>query len=212
MTGGDDDRWAVPVRLAGPPELTSECALPALAELVAAGLKLQVTLGRPAEHLLDGLAGGEFDVVISTIPPPGGDLRVTPLPEEEFVLVAAPSWSQRWDPRDLSGVPLIAVSSQMPVIRRYWRAVFATEPPGPPPATVHDLRSVMKLVVAGAGITVLPRYLCGRALESGELVDVVRPAGPPVNSLFLATRPETPSDSVHAVIERLSQPAVWSPS
>ncbi|MEX2587523.1 MAG: substrate-binding domain-containing protein [Actinomycetota bacterium] len=179
------------LRLAGPPELTTECVLPALAGLVANGLQLQVSLGRPAENLLRRLAAGEFDLVVSTIRPNGEGLVATRLPDEEFVLVSAPAWVDRVDPADPTDAPLIAVSSSMPVIRRYWMTVYNAEPPGPPAATVHDLRGAMNLVSEGAGITVLPRYLCRERISSGRLVDLVHPATVPTNELFLAGRAET---------------------
>ncbi|GDY31808.1 LysR family transcriptional regulator [Gandjariella thermophila] len=50
---------AKPVHLAGPAELTTVHALPALAELVGRGLKLRVTLGL-ADDLLAGLAARRF--------------------------------------------------------------------------------------------------------------------------------------------------------
>lgn len=196
------------MRLAGPPELTTECALPALAGLVANGLQLQVTLGRPAENLLQRLAAGEFDIVVSTIRPLGADLAVTRLPDEEFVLVAAPEWVDRIDAADPTCAPLIAVSASMPVIRRYWLTVYKTEPPGPPAVTVGDLRGVMNLVCRGAGVTVLPRYLCREQLASGELVDLVRPKAAPTNRLFLAVHAEAAGrQDAKAVHDRLAQSA-----
>lgn len=191
-----------PVRLAGPPELTTECALPALGGLVAGGLQLQVTLARPAEDLLRRLTADEFDIVLSTIRPSGEDLKVTRLPDEEFVLVASPEWIDRVDPKDPGGAPLISVSDSMPVIRRYWLTVYHSEPPGPPAATVHDLRGAMHLVGAGAGITVLPRYLCREQLASGRLIDAVRPPVVPTNELFLAMHTTTRA-GVQAVHDRL---------
>ncbi|HEX2149951.1 MAG TPA: LysR substrate-binding domain-containing protein, partial [Actinomycetota bacterium] len=74
------------LRLAGPPEFTTICVLPALAELVRSGLRVQVSLGRPAEKLLAGLHGGEYDVVVSTTPPDPAVFTVE-LFLEEFVLV-----------------------------------------------------------------------------------------------------------------------------
>lgn len=198
-----------PVRLAGPPELTTECALPALGGLVAGGLQLQVTLGRPAEDLLQRLTAGEFDVVLSTIRPSDPDLRATRLPDEEFVLVASPEWIDRLDPKDPVGAPLISVSHSMPVVRRYWLSVYHSEPPGPPAATVRDLRGAMHLVSAGAGITVLPRYLCREQLASGRLIDAVRPPVIPTNELFLAVHATTRTrPAVQAVHDRLVESAV----
>ena len=179
------------LRLAGPPEFTTTCVLPALAALVQSGLRLEVTLGRPAEMLLDGLNDGKYDLVVSTVPPDSADFTVTELFREEFVLVAAPAVASRVTgsgAQALEGLPLIAYSDDRPLIRRYWRDVFGEEPVTAPAAVVPDLRGVLSLTVAGAGFTVLPRYLCRRELANGALVSLMEPATPPANTIFLATK------------------------
>lgn len=178
------------LRLAGPPEFTTTCVLPALAALVKSGLRLEVTLGRPAEMLLDGLNDGKSDLVVSTVPPDSADFTVTELFREEFVLVAAPAVASRVTgsgAQALEGLPLIAYSDDRPLIRRYWREVFGREPSTVPAAVVPDLRGVLSLTVAGTGFTVLPRYLCRRELASGALFSLMEPAKPPANTIFLAT-------------------------
>jgi DNA-binding transcriptional LysR family regulator len=55
--------------------------------------------------------------------------------------------------------------------------------------TVPDLRGVLAAVVAGAGFTVLPRYLCLAELASGALVALHEPEDPPINTAFLVQRP-----------------------
>lgn len=47
-------------------------------------------------------------------------------------------------------------------------------------------------VVAGAGITVLPRYLCAGELANGTLVPLLSPDDPPINTGFLAERAGAP--------------------
>lgn len=179
------------LRLAGPPEFTITCVLPALAGLIRSGLRLEVTLGRPAEKLLAGLEGGDFDLVISTTPPDAANFTVTELFREEFLLVAAPAIASKvtgTGSRALEGLPLIAYSENRPLIRRYWREVFGEEPVTAPAAVVANLMGVLSLTVAGAGITVLPRYLCRRELAVGALVSLMEPATPPANTIFLATK------------------------
>lgn len=192
------DPFAAPVHLAGPVELTTARVLPALAELVGRGLKLRVTFGL-ADELLSGLADRRFDLVVSTIRPLGRSLSVTPLTDEEFVLVAGRMWASRIDAAGLAadplttlkGVPLVAYAEELPIIRRYWRSVFGARPKGGPAVVVPDLRGVLAGVLAGFGITVLPRYLCEAELASGELVELVRPEIPPINTLFLAAHTAT---------------------
>ena len=179
------------LRLAGPPEFTTTCVLPALADLIQSGLQVDVTLGRPAEKLLAGLIDGEHDLVVSTIPPDAASLTVTDLFREEFLLVAAPALASRVTGRDsraLEGLPCIAYSEDRPLIRRYWREVFGEEPTMAPVAVVPDLRGVLSLTAAGAGYTVLPRYLCRKDLAGGALVSLMEPASPPANTIFLAAK------------------------
>lgn len=178
------------LRLAGPPEFTAVCVLPALADLVATGLRMQVTLDRPAEKLLAGLLEGKFDLVIATTRPDAENVAVTHLFHEEFLLVAAPEVASKvtgTGPQALEGLALIAYSEDRPGIRRFWREVFGEEPDTAPAAVVPDVRAVLALTVAGAGYTVLPRYICRKELDSGALVSLTEPATPPANTMFLAT-------------------------
>ena len=51
---------------------------------------------------------------------------------------------------------------------------------------VPNLRALMGLAIAGAGITVLPRYYCEAELQRGELLEMIQPRNPPLNHLYLA--------------------------
>ncbi|WP_326718622.1 MULTISPECIES: LysR family transcriptional regulator [unclassified Streptomyces] len=182
-----------PVHLGGPAELLSVRALPALAPLVAQGLQLRVTPGL-ADDLLDGLRAGRFDLVLSAVRPRGRSVLATPLMDEEFVLVSAPSWAARIgpltsdDPHPLHAVPLVTYAEDMPIARRYWRHVFRTRLTLRPALVMADLRGVLSAVAAGAGFTVLPGYLCAEELRTGALVALVEPEDPPINTGFLAQR------------------------
>jgi len=202
-----------PVHLGGPAEMLSVRVLPALAPLVEQGLRLRVTAGL-ADDLLEGLRAGRFDLVFSAIRPRGRTVVATPLMDEEFVLVAAPAWADRIgpvacdDPGALNDAPLVAYAEDVPILRRYWRHVFRTRLTRSPAVTVPDLRGVLAAVVAGAGITVLPRYLCAGELDSGELVLLLDPDDPPINTGFLAQRAGAPvRRQVTLVRDRLVQEA-----
>lgn len=171
------------VHLGGPAELVSARVLPSLAPLVARGLRLRVNLGLPDE-LLDDLAAGGLDLVVATQRPRRNGLHVQALTDEEFALVAAP----RWTDRDIENAPLIAYAENLPILRRYWRTVFNTRLTRTPAIVVPDLRGVLATVTAGAGITVLPTYLCTDELADGRIRLLHRPEIPPINTLFLACR------------------------
>ncbi|WP_251096002.1 LysR substrate-binding domain-containing protein [Streptomyces sp. Caat 7-52] len=279
---------AEPVHLAGPAELLCTTVLPALAPLVAEGVRLRVATGL-TDPLLDELRAGRHDLVIATTRPRGRTLHAVPLTDEEFVLVAAPVWAERlgvrqrardtadghpaepggaeppgmqaretgrpasqgpagtdppgtrdpepgrlaaqaaeslaaqaaeslaaqaaeslaaqapeaesparqapgvaqgfFDPAVLHGVPLVTYAEDLPIARRYWRHVFGRRLSRTAAVTVPDLRGVLAAVVAGAGFSVLPRYLCQEPLESGALVALLEPEDPPINTGFLVQRP-----------------------
>ncbi|MFD3534045.1 LysR family transcriptional regulator [Streptomyces sp. NPDC058664] len=190
---------AAPVHLAGPAELLCTRVLPALAPLVAEGVRLRVTPGL-TDPLLDELRAGRHDLVIATFRPRGRALTAVPLMDEEFALVAAPVWADRVKerpagegPAALHGIPLVTYAEDLPIARRYWRHVFGTRLSCPAAVTVPDLRGVLAAVTAGAGFTVLPRYLCEAELASGALVALHRPDDPPINTAYLAQRPGRPA-------------------
>ncbi|OXY92742.1 LysR family transcriptional regulator [Streptomyces diastatochromogenes] len=184
-----------PVHLAGPAEILCTTVLPALAPLVAEGVRLRVATGL-TDPLLDELRAGRHDLVIATSRPRGRTLHAVPLTDEEFVLVAAPVWAGRLTdrlpvegPAALHSVPLITYAEDLPIARRYWRHVFGRRLSCTAAVTVPDLRGVLAVVIAGAGFSVLPRYLCADQLDSGALVELVEPEDPPINTGFLVQRP-----------------------
>ncbi|WP_405439570.1 LysR family transcriptional regulator [Streptomyces avidinii] len=187
------------LHVAGPPEFLCLRVLPALALLVGQGHTLRAAPQTDAEATLDGLAAGHHDLVVTTAQPRGGLFSATPLCDEEHVLVAAPYWAALVDrdrlraegPTALEGIPLVEVHESLPLVTRYWAAVFDTRPDARSLAAtvvVPDLRAVLECVRAGAGLAVLPRYLCQEALDSGRIVALAEPAVPPLRTWFLVVR------------------------
>ncbi|MEV6112622.1 LysR family transcriptional regulator [Streptomyces sp. NPDC052109] len=184
-----------PVHLAGPAEMLCTTVLPALAPLVAEGVRLRVSTGL-TDPLLEELRVGRHDLVIATTRPRGRTLHAVPLSDEEFVLVAAPGWAARLadrpateGPAALHDVPLVTYAEDLPIARRYWRHVFGRRLSRTADVTVPDLRGVLAVVAAGAGFAVLPRYLCRDLLGTGALVALLEPEDPPINTGFLVQRP-----------------------
>lgn len=195
----DEESGVRTLHLAGPPEFTSMRALPALAPLVAQGLALRSSFFTRAEEALEGLAAGHHDLAIATARPRGGLLAATALCDEEHVLVAAPRWAGRLGPGALrrkgpvvlEQLPVVEVHESLPLVTRYWAAVFESRPALAGAVIVPDLRAVLECTAAGAGLAVLPRYLCERALERGEVVALLDPPVPPLRTYFLAVRTGT---------------------
>ncbi|MBT2477975.1 LysR family transcriptional regulator [Streptomyces sp. ISL-94] len=187
------------LHVAGPPEFLCLRVLPALAPLVGQGHTLRVALQADVEETLDGLAAGHHDLVVTTARPRGGLFTATALCDEEHVLIAAPYGAALVDPDHLreegpgalDGIPLVEVHESLPLVTRYWATVFDTRPDaGRATATVvaPDLRAVLECVQAGAGLAVLPRYLCQDALAEGRVVALTDPPVPPLRTWFAVVR------------------------
>lgn len=200
-SGLDDESSLRTLHLAGPPEFTAERALPALTELTGEdgqGFALRASFGN-AEETLEGLAAGHHDLAISTARPRGALLTATPLCDEEHVLVAAPRWEDRIGTvalrskgaHALEDVPVVEVHESLPFVSRYWASVYDSRPAAPGTVIVPDLRAALACAVAGAGLAVLPRYLCAAALEHGDVVALHDPPVPPLRTYFLVVRTGT---------------------
>ncbi|MFP1626048.1 LysR family transcriptional regulator [Streptomyces sp. 5K101] len=195
--GLDDESPVRTVHLAGPPEFTALRALPALAPLIGRGLALRTSFGN-AEETLEGLAAGHHDMAIVTARPRGRLLTPTALCDEEHVLVAAPRWASRLGPDALrkghvvlEQLPVVEVHESLPLVSRYWHAVFDSPPAAAGAVIAPDLRAVLEATAAGAGLAVLPRYLCEDALARGRIVTLLDPPVPPLRTYFLVIRTGT---------------------
>ncbi|MBM7503581.1 LysR family transcriptional regulator [Agromyces aurantiacus] len=192
------------VFLGGPAEFLSTTVLPRLAEWAGPDLDVRVRFGETSD-LLSALEASELDLVLSTVQPRIRGVEFAPLVDEQFVLAVPPALVDAFR-ADPDAVPVVAYGEQLPIIRRYWRSVFDRRPSALRVlATVPDLRVLAELAAGGVGMTVLPTYLADPYLQAGRLVDPVRPAEPPINTLYLARRRSRPgaAPAAEAVAERL---------
>lgn len=182
--GRDADPRAVFV--GGPAEFLSEVVLPELPSRLD-GTQVVARFGT-ADDLLDELADGTLDVLVSALPVRRGQLSAEPICDEEFALVGHPRWAEQ-AAADLEAIPVLAYGPELPIVRRYWRSVFGHRPTRPPVRIIApDLRTLLRLAVEGVGMTVLPDYLLRAHLDSGVLVLLHEPEVPPLNTLYVATR------------------------
>ena len=214
MLDPDDSAPQPPVRVGGAAEVLAEVVAPALAPLISAGVRVQVQPGLTG-GLMDALRAGSLDIVIASERPRGRALTAVPLVDETFVLVGAPEIARVLGgplaadgPTSLDDTPLLAYAHDLPILRRYWRHVFGVRLEREPALTFPDLRALRDAAIAGAGVTVLPSYLCRAALDDERLVDLLlsndprsndprsddpRRDDPPINTLYLVSRTGDPS-------------------
>ena len=183
------------LKLGGAADFVSARVLPALAPLVGQGPDLRVTTGLAAD-LIDALAAGELDLVVASVRIRRAGMDFVALTDEEFVLVGSPGLSRTVDQTRLSEdpavalghLPVVAFADDQPIVRRYWRTEFGRRPTNRVAVVMPDLRGVLAAVIAGAGISVLPRYLADAALDAGSVELLHEPHTGPLNTLYLATR------------------------
>ncbi|MFB6837773.1 LysR family transcriptional regulator [Streptomyces sp. NPDC056361] len=198
-SGLDEQGGARTLHVAGPPEFTALRVLPALTPLVGQGLAVRASFLGNTEEILDGLAAGHHDLAVTTARPRGGLFVSTPLCDEEHVLVAAERWAARLSPEVLLGkgsvvleqLPVVEVHESLPFVSRYWATVFDTKPAATATVIAPDLRAVRDSAASGAGLAVLPRYLCEEYLADGRLVALLDPPVPPLRTYFLVARAGT---------------------
>jgi DNA-binding transcriptional LysR family regulator len=196
------------VRIGGAAEFMTVRGLPALAPLTRGGLRFEVVFGL-ANDLLTALKVQQLDVVVSSVRPPAG-FTATPLTDEEFLLVGPPLLARTVDQdllaqdpaRALGHLPLVAYSGDLPIVRRYWLSEFGKRPRNTLAVTVPDLRAVLAAVIAGVGVSALPRYLAEPALAAGSVEQLHHPETPPLNTLYVVTRGTTTA-AANAVVEHL---------
>ena len=131
--------------------------------------------------------------------PRGSLLTATALCDEVHVLVASPRWAKRISTGTLrrkgapvlENLPVIEVHESLPFVSRYWASVFDSRTSAPGTVIVPDLRAALACAAAGAGLAVLPSYLCASALERGDVVALHHPAVPPLRTYFLVVRTGT---------------------
>jgi DNA-binding transcriptional LysR family regulator len=195
-----------PIRLGAAADILAARIVPALAPLTADGLVVHA-LCATADVLLRALLDDELDLVVSSVRPRSRAIIATPLIDEEFVLVGSPAFARTVDParlavdpvRALAHLPLVAYAPELPIIRRYWRSEFGRRPANRVAMTVADLRAVLAAVIAGAGVSVLPRYLAEPAISSGSVQALHQPTMAPLNTLYLATRVGSTAPHRHSV-------------
>jgi DNA-binding transcriptional LysR family regulator len=182
------------VRIGGAAEFMTARGLPALTPLTRRGIRFEVSLGL-ANDLLGALKNAQLDIVLSPVRPAAG-LTAIPLTDEEFLLVGPPVLARTVDQellgrdpgRALEHLPLVAYSDELPIIRRYWRSEFGKRPKNAVAVVVPDLRAVLAAVIAGAGVSALPRYLAEPALAAGSVELLHHPDVQPLNTLYVVTR------------------------
>lgn len=179
------------IRLGAPLEYFQERAMSRLSPHCC---RLKLEFGETAA-MIDRLVQGKLDVVIATQQIRSASIDYQLLDREEFCLIAPSSMSipsgfedEGHLERFLLEQSWISYSAELPIIRRYWQTRFKKRPAIEPLMLAPNIHLVLQAVKAGWGISVVPRYLCRREMEAGELRILEAPAVTVENDLWLASR------------------------
>ncbi|MFV0472914.1 MAG: LysR family transcriptional regulator [Pikeienuella sp.] len=172
------------VHLAGPTEFMGARMPPVAASLAAEGVDLHIRLGG-RDAIYRWLDEGAVELAITASEPDDPALGYRPVLEERLFVVAAPFLDLTMRPR--ADWPWLVYDETMPMARTYLAAACAGSR-ARPAMVVGSLTFLRDAAIAGAGVCVLPDYLCRPAIEDGALVIVDPDLELPGNSIFLVWR------------------------
>ena len=181
------------VKLAAPVEVVEAFVVPNLERLLATGIELNVRFGN-ANQRIALVMSGEVDLAILTTDAGHESVTSQQMFTEKFLLVGAPKWvseikditAAQWT--DGCGPPVLSYAQSLPILRRYWWEVFGRILDVRPALVLPDLRALTSAAIAGAGVTVLPDYLCEPHITAGRLAVLHEPSTLPVNQIRLVWR------------------------
>ena len=160
--------------------------------------RLQIELGE-ADRMIDNLSHGGLDTVIATQQLQATNIDYTKIDQEDFCLVASATDTPPKNLKEGSAKHheiehflltrnWISYSVELPIIRRFWQVAFKRRPNIEPVMVVPSLLLIRKAVELGLGVSVLPRYLCHKLLDTGGLNILWEPKEAMFNDLWIATR------------------------
>jgi DNA-binding transcriptional LysR family regulator len=166
---------SAPLRLGSTAEFFSSLVLP---KIGATDLSVVATFGDDAQ-LLGQLERGELDVAVTSSVPGRRSFDAVSIRQKRFVLVASPlvvgdaafgSLSELGD--WLVGQSWVAYSLELPITRRFWQSHLHRPFSARLRLVAPDLRAVTGAVERSIGCSILPRFVCARALEERRIIEV----------------------------------------
>jgi LysR family hydrogen peroxide-inducible transcriptional activator len=153
-------------------------------------LDLQIRESQTAA-LLDELRRGDLDAVVAALPV-GPDLETLPLRDDPFLVAVATSdagaWARETDPRArLSRERLLLLEEGHCLRDQAIQYCGLPEPQTRRALAAASLATIMSMVAAGHGVTLLPRLCAAEARRPGVAL-VPFPSAPPRRHLALAWR------------------------
>ncbi len=182
-------RMAGTIHLTGPTDILSDLVSPHLGVLTRQNLSVDM---HPAlgDDITDRLIEGNADFGFGVIVPEDKRLEAHIVGREEILLVAPPDMASAINSARDIGValedqPYVSYSAQRELIR-FWIDHHGVDVGrSEEKVTAPDLRALRRLVQAGLGWSILPRYLIADHLADGSLASIKGTNGPLFVDYFL---------------------------
>ncbi len=155
--------------------------------------------------LLQMLREERLDACIATYKTSQSGLTFQELYSEHFWLVGSNTlhvpndFGREW----LMRQAWVSYDHKLSIIRRYFKSVYGVNPALTPRLIVPNLHGILECIKSDCGLSVLPDYLCAKAVDEGSIQLLYRPEPTVKNQLYLAykTRQNHSSLLVQAVLE-----------
>lgn len=168
------------IRFGSSPEYFHGFALERIAPL---SMSLSITLAGDRE-LLEGLLSGGLDLAATTTKPSSRSIQFQLLAEEDYALIGPEGGSlppKDIDPDGLAAWlntrPWVSYSEERPVTRRFWQQTLGARFAAKASLVVPDILAVVAAVELGIGSTLVPEYLCRKALLENRVQELWPIAG-----------------------------------
>ncbi len=161
------------LQLIGHADFMAEKLSPELAPLIEAGIRVRMHSG-DGTLVTQMLLEGHCELGISAHPVTDNRLKSDTILTDKVVAVAAPSVVERIQgtpdfSQALLKEPLLAYNLELALVEPWLQHNRIDAPELTPAMVGQDMRAHRSLLVQGVGWSVMPRFLCEKQLESGEL-------------------------------------------
>ncbi len=210
------DTVAGPLRIGGHSGILNNFLIPKVDALSKEDITTHLVPGS-LRSLVKDFSQGKIDLLISTfLFESQVELAYTEQKffyEEKYMLVGHPAWAEKFDFSGLSRgdigvlcqVNWVVFNTQRLFVKEYIEHVFGKHLPLRVVMTFPEASALVRALVAGMGISVLPDFFCRRELESGRLIELCKPIDPPKRSLYVVyNRRSKKIPRIQAAIEQFT--------
>lgn len=148
---------------------------------------------------------GKLDFAISRNVYPSRNLKYIELFQEKHILVGAPKWKEKFDALNteknthlnLQQLPWAISNEHQYFVSEFLRIACEEDFEVIPSYSTNIMIGIVDIVLKGIAVSVLPDRFCKEHLESGTLVEIMKPNKSPNHNVYLIYNPDRLSRKNH---------------